>query len=258
VNYFFHTGSDDNNYEKLLEETEKKVFKVFDYNREDFDSVQNYNYFVEYRDTLVYNLIIKNDVHAQKEKLKEHKKFRTERGVTKKKKIPPDEERRLKQKYIIEEFIRIRKRMSRREVLTSKRLNGSISVENCASEGFNIEQEDFVVAQKERGVYLRNMKSTDAVSSTISYKPTNLSNLFQEGSSQPAPMNIENSKVIIKTTSEGANADLESWKKLNKEEQRKAKIAGGWSEMLFYERAKVESLWGFSMDFPINGQKLIN
>jgi len=158
-----------------------------------------------------------------------------------------DEEKRIKQKYIIEEFIRIRKRMSRRETLTSKRLNGLISVENCQIEGFLIEQEDFVVTQKERGVYLRNMKPTDAVSNTISYKPTNLSNLFQEGSSQPVPVNAEQSKVIIKTTSEGANADLETWKKLNKEEQRKAKIAGGWSEMLFYERAKVEALWSFTI-----------
>jgi len=158
-----------------------------------------------------------------------------------------DEEKRIKQKYIIEEFIRIRKRMGRRETLTSNRLNGLISVENCQVQGFLIEQEDFVVTQKERGVYLRNMKPTDAVSNTISYKPTNLSNLFQEGSSQPVPVNIEQSKFIIKTTSEGANADLETWKKLNKEEQRKAKIAGGWSEMLFYERAKVEALWSFTI-----------
>jgi len=245
---FFHTGSDDTSYEKLLEESEKKVHKVYDYARDDFDSVQNYNYFLEYRDNLVYNFINKNDIHAQKEKLKEHKKFRTERGITKKKKISQEEERKTKQKYIIEEFIRIRKRMSRREVLTSKRLNGTITVEMCQNEGFHIEQEDFLVSQKERGVYLRSMRPTDAVSNTISYKPTNLSNIFQEGSSQPVPVNIEQSKITIKTTSEGANAVgvLETWNKLNKEEQRKAKISGGWSEMLFYERAKVEALWSFS------------
>jgi len=239
---FFHTGSDDTSYEKLLEESEKKVHKVYDYARDDFDSVQNYNYFLEYRDNLVYNFINKNDIHAQKEKLKEHKKFRTERGITKKKK--PLDERKIKQKYIIEEFIRIRKRMNRREVLTSKRLNGIITVEQCQTEGFHIEQEDFLVSGKERGVYLKN---TDAVSTkTTTYTPNNLSNIFQERSSQPVPVNIEQSKIIIKTTSEGANAELETWKKLNKEEQRKAKIAGGWSEMLFYERAKVEALWSFN------------
>jgi len=240
---FFHTANDDTNYEKSVEKAEKKIFKVLDYTREDFDSVQNYNYFIEYRDNLVFNLVFKNDVNAQKEKLRDHEEFRKEKGILKKKKINPDDEKKYKQKYIIEEFVRIRKRMARREVLTSKRLNGTITVENCQIEGFQIEQEDFLLAQKERGVFLRNMLPANTVSNPITYQPSNLHTFIE--TAQPVPVNIDQAKMIIKTTSEGANADLEAWKKLNKDEQRKSKLAGGWSEMLFYERSKYEALWNF-------------
>jgi len=237
---------EDSNYVQQLEKAEKKVLKVLDYTREDFDTVHNYNYFLEYRDTVVYNIVTKNDLNAQKEKLRDHDIYRRDRGIVKKRKITAEEEKKNKQRYIIEEFIRIRKRMSRREILTSKRLNGTITVENCQSEGVQIEQEDFLNAQKEKGIYLRNMRPSEGkeVRGQDSYQPTNAA-IFPQGSSQPVPANVEQAKAIIKTTSEGANADLEAWKKLNKEEQRRAKYAAGWSEMLFYERAKFEALWNF-------------
>jgi hypothetical protein len=242
---FCHTGYDDTNFERNLEETEKKVFKVFDYTRDDFDSVQNYNYFLEYRDNIVFNLLTKTNVHEQKEKMKEHKQLRSNRGgIVKRKKQTLEEEKLTRRRYIIEEFIRIRKRMSRREILTSKRLNGHITVENCQSEGFRIEQEDFLLAQKEKGVYLRATKPTDAVTN-ISYVPVNP--MSQERSSQPVPVDIEKANITIKTLSEGAHAELETWKKLNDDEKRRSKIASGWSDMLFVERTKVEALTGLFM-----------
>jgi hypothetical protein len=238
---FFHTVIEEHNYAQQLNKAEKKVNKVLDYTREDFATVQNYNFFLEYRDNIIYNFVTKNDLNAQKEKLRDHEEYRIQKSI-KKKKLNPEDERKNKQKYIIEEFIRIRKRMSRRETLTSKRLNGTITVESCQTEGVQIEQEDFLIAQKERGIFLIDMRPSDTAENG-GYTPTNPIN--HEGSSQPVPVKVEQAKVIIKTTSEGANAELETWKKLNKDEQRKSKYAGGWSEMLFYERARFEVLWNF-------------
>jgi len=236
---FFHTGYEDDKSFEEREKEEKKVYKVFDYTREDFDNLQNYNFFLEYRDTLVFNLITKNDVYAQREKINEHKQLRTKKGITKKGKINPEEERKNKQRYIIEEYKRNRTRMERREKLTSKRLNGTISVENCQIEGTRIEQEDLFISQKERGVFLRNTKPTDAISEE-SYRPSTI-NLFQD--SKPVPVNVEQANISIKQTSAGPNADLENWNKLSEEDKTKAKIAGGFPDSLFLEKAKFEAFW---------------
>jgi CDK-activating kinase assembly factor MAT1 len=239
---FYPTGQDDTIIE-ILNQSEEKVSKVFDHSREDFATLQDYNLFLEERDGIIFNLANKIDVHEQKRKIKEHKKLRERIGVAKKKKLTADAERLNKQKYIIEEFIRLRKRMSKREILTQDRLQGAVSAEACQTRGFLIEEEDFQSAQKKSGVNLKSNKASQAAPKE--FVPSQEAILTMNGEKavfvMPEPVLPELAKEIVKNISKGAMAELESWNKLTEMEKFKSKRASGWSEMMHFERAKEEA-----------------
>jgi len=244
---FYPNGQDDNIIE-ILNQTEEKVGKVFDHVRDDFATLQDYNLYLDERDGIIYNLASKIDVHDQKHKIKDHKKLRERIGVTKKKKLTADQERLNKQKYIIEEFIRLRKRMSKREILTQDRLQGAVSAEACQTRGFLIEEEDFKAAQKKREVNLKNNKANQVPFPTADkrdWEPTQEAILTMGGEKatfvMPEPVFPELAKEIVKNISKGAMAELESWNKLTEIEKFKSKRASGWSEMMHFERAKEEA-----------------
>jgi len=172
----------------------------YDHTRDDFSTLQDYNLYLEERDGLIFNLTHKIDVHEQNNKIREHRKLKEKIGVTKKKKITADAERLNKQKYIIEEFIRLRKRMSKREVLTQDRLQGAVSAEACQTRGFMIEEEDFKAAQKKREVILKSNKTTQARSPTATWKPRPMLAMDGEKTSfvMPEPVVPEQAIEIVK------------------------------------------------------------
>jgi len=166
---FYHTGYDELDSMKMNEEI---VYKVYDHSRDDFDSVQNYNMFIEDRDVIVYNLTNNIDTHNQRRKLKEHKELKKKLGIpSKKKKIEPEADRLPKRKNKIEDFKRIRKRMAKRETLTFERLRGTLSAEACQQQGHQIEEEDFKAAQKERVVILKRDKTAQLAPAYPDYIP---------------------------------------------------------------------------------------
>jgi len=200
---------------------------------------------LEERDTLVYNLTTKTDVHVQKRKLKEHKETKAKLNFPKRRKADPDAERN-KRKYIIEEFKRLRTRMVKRENLTLERLQGSLTAEECQKRGHQIEEEDFKAAQVKRSVVLKRDKTNETLPN-LEYKPsvTAMGGTVVEFVA-PEPVDKGSAEKIVATTREGANANLSSWNSLTPEQQRYSKSASGWSFMDFFERATQEAFGSLS------------
>jgi len=241
-NKFFHTTYDDSMLD-ALKESEDAVFKVFDHIRDDFDSLINYNFFLEERDTLVYNLTNKVDVHNQKKKLKDHKELKAKHNMPKRRKIDPDAERRNKQKYIIEEFKRLRTRMVKRENLTLERLQGAVTAEDCQKKGHQIEEEDFKAAQTKRAIILKRDGGSSASTQHLEYRPsavTGMGGAVVEFVA-PEPVQKDLADKIVATTKDGAMANLPAWNILTPEQQLCSKNASGWSFMDFFERARQEA-----------------
>jgi len=194
----------------------------------------------------VYNLTTKTDVQNQKRKLKEHKALKAKLGVPKKRRVePPETERLNKQRYIIEEFRRMRTRMSKRETLTFDRLKGILTAEACQQRGHQIEEEDFKAAQKERVVVLKRDKTSEIMQANFEYRP---SVAAMNGAAvefvAPEPIQKDLAEKLVLMTKEGAMADLPTWTNLTKDQQECSKRASGWTFMDFFERARQEAFGG--------------
>uniref|UniRef100_A0A6B2LD46 MAT1 centre domain-containing protein n=1 Tax=Arcella intermedia TaxID=1963864 RepID=A0A6B2LD46_9EUKA len=230
---FYHTQHDDS-YRHTLQESEREISKVFNHTRDDFDSLVDYNMLLEIKDSLIFSMVNGGDV---KKKIKEHKELKAKAGLSKKRKLDENEKLQ-KQKYIIEEFKRLRKRMSARENLTFDRLRGNITAEACQQEGDKIEKADFQQAQAPRIIKLKQPKAP-TLQPLAEYKPQAL----QGNAEFPTPelVDKEAAEKALKSTKEGAFALLPNWTSLTKIQQSESKKASGWSFLDIAQRAKEEA-----------------
>lgn len=242
---FYHSSYEDIGAE-AIREAQGKIYKVYNHTREDFDTVLDYNLFLEEREKLVFNLVTKTDVAQTKEKIKEHKKRKQalqqqQIPLTNEQKLSPSEARLQTQKYIIEEYNRVRNRRQRRENLLTRWGGGAFSPAELASNGYSVEKDDERLATRQSQVLLKFQKPGQAKSIAFSatYAPS-----FSHAVPFIPRVELEHPATPTTPASMGKQYTLKI-SALNDPDklkfERQAKIAGGFTPVLFSTRCIQEA-----------------
>jgi len=254
-NKFYHTT-----YQDLgalaTEEAVAKVYKVFNHTRADFDSVHDYNLFLEERERLIYNLVNKIDVQQTKERIKEHKekkKVLTQQGIQlqNESKMSTSEAKSAMQRYVIEEYNRVRNRRQKRENLLTSWAHGTLKAEEVVGRGNTIEREDERLSLREPQVVLKYTKpgtlASSSSSSAAMYRPSPAALVRGQGGAGgdgPELADPNNPNNIPKTPKSmnsvmttAYNVKLDSMDAAERVKcEKAAKQAGGFKSTLFASR----------------------
>jgi len=234
-------------------EAQAKVYKVFNHTREDFDSVLEYNLFVEEREKLVFNLVNGINVQQTKDRIKEHKEKKralVQQGapLTNESKLSDSESKSILQKYIIEEYNRVRNRRQKRENLLTSWAHGTLGAEEVITRGNTIEREDERLAARDPQVLLKFTKpgglaSSSSSSSAAMYRPTSLMGARAFGTDSILPDLLDTTAPKTpKSMNSLWNAKLDSLDSDEKTKvQKLAKQAGGYKPTLYSTRCIQEA-----------------
>jgi len=248
---FYHTTFEEIGA-KAMSDAQEKVFKVYNHTREDFDNVLDYNLFLEERERLAYNLATKTDELATKEKIKEHKKRKkalqqAQVPITNEQKLSPSEFRLQAQKYIMEEYDRVRYRRQKREDLLTYWGTGGFDPHNLSAKGWALEKEDERLSLREPQVLLKYQKpQLTGPTFSAQYAPSSANHVMSLGMQLPELIDQNAPKTPMSMTRE-YNAKLETLPEPDRAKyEKQSKLAGGYKPTLYATRYIQEAFGSLS------------
>jgi len=191
-------------------------------------------------------------VQQTKDKIKEHKEKKrglVQQGIQlgNQYKLSPSEAKLNMQRYLIEEYNRVRNRRQKRENLLTSWSTGTLKAEEVVSRGYTIEREDERLAAREPQVLLKYTKpgsglnSSSASSSAAMYRPSTIIGTIIGGVTGPE-LEDPNVPKTPKSMNSKYNEKLSTLVPSEKDKFEKiAKLAGGYKSTLFSSRCIQEA-----------------